>query len=571
MHVGRMVLFPLCLSLVALGRAEIQYRLIPLPEAKRLRVEMTVPVVGRETTIQMPRWHPGWYSLQNQTKDLKDMVARDAAGQDVGAIQVDDHTWRVPGGNGGSVKISYTLPLEKEGESVGISGPATYMYVVGRKQESCRLVLDLPPGWQVAVGLTGEGTEYRASDYDVLADNPLTLGKFRTVTYYVQNKPHILAFSGAKSEAVDGRALAAECRKITEIQSAFFGGLPYDKYVWHFGVGEGENWAGGLEHLSSTQIGFGEKVGWRTKSVFSHEFFHLWNVKRIRSQPLGPFDYQKLPRTGALWWLEGVTDYYAGLLLRRAGTYDDAQYLTHILDSITSQRANPARFEVSAYQASESVADANDGKGNSTGFKISYYDTGYLIGLCLDLELRNLTNNRRNLDDVTRNLYRLCKGKPGFEEGEIRRQLVLEGGEPMGALYDRIVMKAGELPLEKSLGYAGLKLAQEKQQIPAFGFETKEEDNHPVVTKIDGTTELKNGDVFQMTPRELGRVLRNSAIGAVVELKIKRGGQDLTVKHTIQSVTQPVWTLTANPSATPEQLRLRRQWLSKAGREAIAP
>lgn len=568
MRAGRTVLFPLSLALASAAQAEIQYRLTPLPEAKRIRVEMTIPVVGRETTIQMPRWHPGWYSLQNQTKDLKDLVARDAAGQDVGAISVDDHTWRIPGGNAGSIKVSYTLPTEG-GDSFDLSGPAIYMYVVGRKEEPCRLNLNLPAGWQVAVGLTGEGTEYRASDYDVLADNPLTLGKFRTVTYYVQGKPHLLAFSGPKAEAVDGRAVAAECRKITEMQSFFFGGLPYDKYVWHFNVSEGENWAGGLEHLSSTQIGFGEKVGWRTKSVFSHEFFHLWNVKRIRSKPLGPFDYQKLPRTGALWWLEGVTDYYAGLMLRRAGIYDDAQYLNHIVDSVRTQRANPARFEVSPYQASESVADANDGKGNSTGFKISYYDTGYLVGLCLDLELRNQTGGKRNLDDVTRNLYRLCKGKPGFEEGEIRRQLVLEGGEAMGTLYDRIVLKAGELPLEKSLGYAGLKLSQAKREVAALGFETNEVDGHPVVSKIEGS-ELKSGDVIQLSPRQLTRLARNGTPGTVVEIRVQRDGKEIVVNHTLKSETELTWMLEAAPNATPEQLRLRRQWLSKAGRDTTA-
>lgn len=563
MRVARTVLIPLTLSLAALGSAEIRYRLTPLPEAKRIRVEMTVPVQGRETVVQMPRWQPGWYSIQNQTKDLKDLIARDAAGQDVGAISVDDHTWRVPGGNGGTVKVSYTLPLESEGTAYGFSGPATYMYVVGRKEEACRVSFDLPSGWQVAVGLTGEGSEYQATDYDVLADNPVTLGKFRQVRYYLQGKPHILAFSGAKADAVDGRAIADACRKITETESAFFGGMPYDKYVWHFNVGEGENWAGGLEHLSSTQIGFGEKPGWRTYSVFAHEFFHLWNVKRIRSKPLGPFDYQKLPRTGALWWLEGVTDYYSGLLLRRNGMYDDPAYFVHILDSIRSQRANPARFEVSAYQASESVAEVN----NSTGYKISYYDTGYLIGLCLDLELRKQTGNRRNLDDVTRNLFRLCKGKPGFEEGEIRRQLVLEGGESMGVLYDQIVMKPGELPLEKALGYAGLKLDKETKPVAALGFETKEENNQPVAAKIEGTTEVKEGDVILMTQRELNRLVRTSAIGAVVDLKVRRGGSEMTVKHTIGSKPEVVWNLTSMPNATPEQMALRHHWLFKTGRD----
>jgi predicted metalloprotease with PDZ domain len=565
MRVVRTVLLPLTLAAASLGHAEIRYRLTPLVDAKRIRVEMTVPVQGRETVVQMPRWQPGWYSIQNQTKDLKDLVARDAAGMDVGAVSVDDHTWRVPGGNGGTVRISYTLPVEG-GAAYNLSGPALYMYVVGRKEEACHLSVDLPSGWQVAVGLKGEGSEYDATDYDVLADNPVTLGKFRQVRYFVQGKPHILTFLGPKADAVDGRALAEMCRRITETQTAFFGDIPYDKYVWHFTVNEGENWAGGLEHLSSTQIDFGQKPGWRTYSVFSHEFFHLWNVKRIRSKPLGPFDYQKIPRTGALWWLEGVTDYYAGLLLRRNGVYDDATYFTSILDSIGSQRGNPARFEVSAYQASENVAEVN----NSTGFKISYYDTGYLIGLCLDMEIRKQTNNRRNLDDVMRNLYRICKGKPGFEEDEIRRQLVLEGGEPLGAMYDQLVLKPGELPLEKALGYAGLKLDKETKPVPARGFETKMEENRPVVVKVDGASEIKPGDVILMSMRELNRLIRNSAIGATVEVKVRREGEEITVKHTVASEPAVQWKITEMPNPTPEQKQLRHHWLFKTGRDERA-
>lgn len=566
MRVARTVLIPFSLAFAALGHAEIRYRLTPLPDAKRIRVEMTVPVKGLETVVQMPRWQPGWYSIQNQTKDLKDLVARDAAGMDVGAVSVDDHTWRVPGGNGGTVRISYTLPVEGYPTGYCLSGPALYMYVVGRKEEACHLTIDLPSGWQVAVGLKGEGSEYDAADYDVLADNPVTLGKFRQTRYFVEGKPHVLALIGPKADAVNSRTLAEMCRKITETQTAFFGDVPYDKYVWHFSVGEGENWAGGLEHLSSTQIDFGQKLGWRTTSVFSHEFFHLWNVKRIRSKPLGPFDYQKIPRTGALWWLEGVTDYYAGLLLRRNAMYDDATYFTNILESVQSQRSNPARFEVSAYQASENVAEVN----NSTGFKISYYDTGYLIGLCMDLEIRKQTNNRRNLDDVMRNLYRICKGKPGFEEDEIRRQLVLEGGEALGTMYDRLVLKPGELPLEKALSYAGLKLEKETKPVPAAGFETKIEEDHLVVGNVNTTSEIKTGDLILMTPRELNRLIRNSAIGAKVELKIRRGGQEMTVKHTVASAPSVIWKITEIANPTPEQQQVRHHWLFKTGRDERA-
>ncbi|MGV3614729.1 MAG: hypothetical protein ACO1SV_05260 [Fimbriimonas sp.] len=463
MRLTRPVLLPFALmALASLGRAEIGYRLTPLPETKRVRIEMTIPVKGGEATVQMPRWHPGWYYFQSQVREIRDFGAIDGSGNRLTSVPVDDHTWRLSGGKDGTVRVAYTLPVEVNAGGWGIDGPNVYMYVVDRKDEECRLTLDLPVGWRAAIGLPGKGPEYRAPSYDVLADNPITTGQYRETLYTVGGKEHILAFSGPERDAVDAKAVAKICQQITETQTSFFGGIPYDKYVWHFQVFDGGDGAGGLEHLTSTQIGFGKRFGWRTTGVFSHEFFHLWNVKRIRSKPLGPFDYQKIPKTGALWWLEGVTDYYSGLLLRRGGLYDDKTFFDHVLSSVRPQRANPARLTVSPYDSSFRVGEANGGRGSASGYKVSYYDTGYLAGLVLDLELRHRTDGKHSLDDVEKALWNRFRSneKEGFDEDEIRRQIVLLGGDSMGAFYDRIVMKPGELPLEAAFAHVGITLTR---------------------------------------------------------------------------------------------------------------
>jgi predicted metalloprotease with PDZ domain len=558
-------LLPLSLlGLTAASRAEILYRLTPMPEAKRLRVEMTVPVVGQETVVQMPRWEPGWYMIRNYAENVRDIEARDRAGKVVGTVKVDDQTWRIPGGNGGTVLFSYTVPAEDDAGTWNVSGPSTYFYVAARKTEPCRLTLNLPAGWKNATGLNGDGPEYKAPDYDVLADNPLSLGTFHEVRYTVQGKPHLVVIGGRQRDAMDRARLVDWCRKVTEMESDFFGGLPYEKYVWHFRVGPGAGWAGGLEHLSSTQISLGQTLAPGSVSVLAHEFFHLWNVKRIRSKPLGPFDYTKLPRTGAFWWLEGVTDYYAWSLLRRYGHHDDEVFYAGVVDTLRGQRRNPARLEVSPYDSSFRVADANNGRGSASGYRVSYYDTGYLVGLCLDLELLHRTQGRHSLDDVTHALWQQTRGgKPGFEEGDIRRHLVAVGGPEMGTYYDEVVMKPGELPLEKAFAHVGLTLTGGDGQRPTLGFSAREEGGRIRVTAVtDRRSPLRVGDELIASSEDLAKIRRDLAVGQVLDLKVLREGKEVEIKHQVR--TNPAgWTLEPAPDATPEQIRLREKWLSR--------
>jgi hypothetical protein len=188
----------------------------------------------------------------------------------------------------------------------------------------------------------------------------------------------------------------------------------------------------------------------------AHEFFHLWNVKRLRPVGLGPFDYIHPPRIRHLWFCEGVTDYYAGLTLRRAGLVSEATYLEELAATIRQLQSSPAARRISAEEASWRVWEE---KGSSGYGGLSYYLKGYLIGLCLDLKLRGLTNNRCSLDDVMRDLLaRYGLPKPGFLEDGIRDALLRAAGPEMGPFYDKLCRTTQEMPFEECLGYAGLRL-----------------------------------------------------------------------------------------------------------------
>jgi predicted metalloprotease with PDZ domain len=380
--------------------------------------------------------------------------------------------------------------------------------------------------------------------------------------------------------AIDKVKLHRITKFIADMETNFWGGAPYDHYVWHFVAFKRPDGGWGLEHLASTQIVLATGFGPGTDGVLSHEFFHAWNVKRIRSQPLGPFNYQELPQTGALWWLEGVTDYYAHTLLRRYGWTDDPRFYHVIATQVSAVRGNDQRFKISPYDSSFKVRDANNGRGNSNGLGVSYYNTGWLVGLCLDMAIREKTSNKKSLDDVAHNLFKKYgHDQPGFPEDGIRTELVNVGGPSLGDMYDQIVMKPGELPVEDALAKVGLTLNQTDEQYAKLGFRTRpnQEANGLDVLEPDASTGLKEGDLvvgingqmfagktmMQVFTTMLGAV-NSPEVGKVIHLSIKRVGSadPVAVDVTPAAATRKVWVVAESPNATTSQMALRKSWLS---------
>lgn len=559
--------------------ADISYRVTPDATRQVLTVEITIPVKGPTVSLQIPNWAPGSYVLSDNFRRIQDLKATTEAGSPIEVQHPNDYTWTLVSGQSGSVRVTYQVASPLMDGAIQYSGPSTYMYVVDRKEEPCRLEVALPADWKIACGLDEDGArnKFKAPGYDVLADNPVSMGNLLIDTYTVRGKPHYIVMRGAAKSDVDRAYLIKVSKLISESQTDFFGNIPYNKYVWHFSVNDALSGGGGLEHLSSTQIGLASAVGPVNVKVNSHEFFHLWNVKRIRSKVLGPFDYTQLPKTGALWWLEGTTDYYAHLLLLRYGWYSEAEFQKDIIANINAIRSNPARLEISPYDASYRVGEAANGRGNSNGYRISYYTLGFLAGLCLDTELRFRTNGRRSLDDVIRALYEQCKDfKPGFEEDGIRAQLVRFGGQSMGEYYDRVIMKAGEMPLEEALAKMGLALAQGAETYVDHGISWSPAKadkgarvrtaagpakgnlmSDDLILSINGrSTALSlNRDISKAMQTELEKAKEGQAIA----LHIKRGDQEMDVAVTPIAATRTVWQITALPKDAAKD-RFRMGW-----------
>jgi predicted metalloprotease with PDZ domain len=574
------------LALISIANAEVRYTVQLSPDQKKFLVTVDAEAKkgAKDITFQMPRWSPGGYDYGDYGKQVSEVTVTATGTNSLTVEHPDFSTWRIVNPPAGHIKISYQVGADVSGGVMQISGPSTYMYVVDHKQDPCSIEVDPPEGWPIVTGLNLSGKAknvFAAPTYDVLADNPISSGKYYADHYVVNGKEHYIALRGAPEDvaAIDKPKLHRVTQFISSMESNFWGGEPYDHYVWHFVAFKRADGGWGLEHLASTQIGVATGFGMNTDSVMAHELFHAWNVKRIRSFPLGPFNYQEVPRTGALWWLEGVTDYYADTLLRRYNWTNDARYDFVIGRNVNAERGNDHRFQVSPYDSSFKVSDANGGRGNSNGFGVSYYNTGWLVGLCLDMAIRDKTDNKRSLDDVAHNLFKKYgHGQPGFAEDGIRTELVNVGGKSMGDMYDQIVMKPGELPVEDALAKVGLRLSQKEEQFASLGFKYSfnEAAGGLSVNSPDASTTLKEGDLivgingkmFKDIAREQAFAaiapLNSPAVGTAIHLAVKRAdvADPLTIDVMPIAGTRKSWTVDEMPGATPQQIAVRRAWLT---------
>ncbi|MGV3616789.1 MAG: hypothetical protein ACO1SV_15790 [Fimbriimonas sp.] len=565
--------------LSASALAEITYTVTPQPTESSVRIRVSIPVKTGETQLQIPRWLPGYYVVQDFGRSLKDFVATDGSGATVQVAKVNDITWQISGVRGGKVDVVYTAPARFADGTMTWKGAAEYLYVVGRKAEACRLKIEVPRDWKVAVGLDevkGRRFEYTAKDYDVLADNPVTAGDFIEDRYTTLGKPHTIAIYGPARNDVDRAKLLDMCRRITEIEADYFKGLPYNKYVWHFSVHNSFG-GSGLEHLSSTEISLSSALGEGMAGLLAHEMFHLWNVKRIRSRVLGPFDYTQLPKTGALWWLEGVTDYFAQTLLSRYEFQAPTTMYADVLDNHRSLRSNARRLEVSPYDSSLRVGEASGGRGNSTGLGISYYTAGFLLGFVLDVEILDKTGGKRSLDDVQWALWdQAKKDGPGFAEDEIRKQLVKAGGPSLGEFYDRHVMKPGDLPVEAALAKLGLQIGEAEEAFPVLGFAATGSQAAKGMRVTRGNDVLKEGAIILeiqgvrldalegvAKTRAYRAVIDKVKPGDVLSLKIEAEGGEQAVSSKVGERKRMVQRIGEAPNASPQAVALRAKWMAK--------
>ncbi|MBX0329314.1 M61 family peptidase [Oscillochloris sp. ZM17-4] len=469
---------------------------MPEPHTHLFHVEVVIDAVTSSVLdLVLPGWTPGSYMIREYARHVQEFAALGPDGAALPWRKTAKDTWRVEAGAAGAALVRYkvyanelTVRTSHLDASHGYFNPSTLcMYVPGRTEEPLGVHVDAPEGWRVSTALElgdrGQGTGDRgrevfvAQDYDELVDSPFECGTQRVLPFTVDEVPHEIVIWGRGNE--DEARLVADTRRIVEVQRDMFDGLPYPHYSFILHLTDGRG--GGLEHRNSVTNMVDrwtfrpERSYERYLSLTSHELFHVWNVKRLRPAPLGPFDYRSENYTRLLWFVEGVTSYYDELLLVRAGLMQPGRFLEKLADEILALQGQPGRhvqsLEESSFDAWVKFYRPDENTANSS---ISYYLKGSLVCLLLDMEIRRRTGGERSLDDVVRELYgRYPISGPGIpEEGGVIAAVEAVAGAHDGAFRDffaRYIAGTDELDYAAALAAAGLELRWGHRQPRAGG------------------------------------------------------------------------------------------------------
>ncbi|MDN5289332.1 MAG: hypothetical protein JWR38_5606 [Mucilaginibacter sp.] len=515
-------------------------------------VELISKAPKKTLDFKMCAWTPGYYQLLDFAGAVQNFNVTDNKGLTLKWEKPSKNIWRVYNNNGGIVKVSYDVKATIAfvgnvylDETRGYITPGgLFMYLDQELHNPVTIQMKPYSKWtdRVATGLDtipGKYHVFKADNFDVLYDSPFLMGDLEVLSpFTVKGKPH--NFIGYKLPPFDRQRFMNDLKKIVETGSNIIGEIPYTHYTF-LSIGAG---GGGIEHLNSTSLSFNggfdsPQARKRLYSFIAHEYFHHYNVKRIRPIELGPFDYSKENHTNMLWVSEGFTVYYEYLIVRRAGLMNDEDMLSDFQKNIQNYENKPGHFYQSATQASYNTwNDGPNGRVNEDINKtISYYDKGPVLGLMLDFSIRHATKNKKTLDDVMRLLYyKYYKQlKRGFTEQEFRKECEKMAGIPMPELFEYAsTVKPPDYP--KYFAYGGLSIDTNatttfnswiginvRQQRDTLKITTVEPNSPAWNKNVRGGTSILTIDGSPATQQLLYHIFESKNNGDTLKLTLQKG------------------------------------------------
>src|SRR2546421_1196886 len=433
-----------------------RYRLrFPAPQTHYVEVTAAVPTGRRaDVELMMAVWTPGSYLVREYARNVESVTA---TGPDGRALDVDKskkNHWRIATGGAPTITVTYRVYCREmsvrtnwvENDFALLNGAPTFITLADLAPRPHEVVINPASGWKRSITalapMAGGDHWYRAPDYDTLVDSPIVVGNPAVYDFEVDGKKHSLVDVGEGGVFEGGRA-AKDLEAIVREDRRLWGLLPYDHYVFFNMITES---GGGLEHKNSTVL-MTNRWSTRTRRAYlawlqlaSHEYFHAWNIKRLRPAELGPFDYENENTTRSLWIAEGFTDYYADLQVERAGLQTRDEYLEDLSSTIELLQSTPGRLVQSAEMASfDAWIKYYRPDENSNNTTISYYTKGTVIAFLLDAKIRKATNGTKSLDDVMHTAYQKFSGPKGYTPEEFRALAEQVGGTSLKAFWDTAV------------------------------------------------------------------------------------------------------------------------------------
>src|SRR6187455_1045403 len=453
--------------------------------------------------FKMPVWTPGYYQKMDYGKNLERLKVTDETGKELKWEKINDNTWRVSSKNSTTVNLAYEIKTARSFVATAyldetrayILPAAVFLYVDKMINQSVQVTVVPDSKWRnVATGLdsiAGKKFTYAAPDFDILYDCPILVGNLEELTpFKLKGISH--RFIGFKLGDFDKQQFMLDLKKMVEAAVNIIGHIPYKSYTF-IAMGPGQ---GGIEHLNNTTFGFnGTNLSKRenyirTLHFLAHEYFHHYNVKRIRPIELGPFDYDKGSRTKMLWLSEGLSVYYEYLIVKRADISTDAELFNSFRENMIAFENKSGKLYQTLEQASyETWSDGPFGRtGDEVDKTISYYDKGPAVGLVFDLKIRQLTKNKKSLDDVMRFLYKeyYQKKKRGFTEEELKNAFETVAGSSLAREFE-YVTTTKELDYPTYFNYAGLNIDTTTQALPGAytGFTLREREDSIFIANVD--------------------------------------------------------------------------------------
>jgi predicted metalloprotease with PDZ domain len=563
--------------------ATIRYQ-ISLSHPEQHIFHVTMQLVAqegeRDLTVALPAWD-ALYQIRDFSYRVRDVRATQSAVEatPLSIQKIDKQTWRISlsPSEVRTVNISYSIEWDDPGpfssqlntHHAFLNFAEVLMYVPSRRGEDTLVSFGgVPDGWKTIAALPAGPFEnsFTAASYDALVDAPVEAGKFDEFEFD-SGGAHFCVVMDTHSYRKG--PLENALKRITAYQLQLMGGPPFKEYtfIFHIGPYSEIGAGGGMEHMNSTAIATGSLES--AISVAAHEFFHVWNVKRIRPQALEPVDFTKEQYTRSLWFAEGVTNTYQYYTLERTGLWSKEAFLGDLAEQICELEARPARLWQSAEESSMDAWFEKYDFYNRPDRSIWYYNKGQILGVLLDLEIRAATENRKSLDDVFRLMNeKYARRRKFYDDSTGIRSAVEEvAGTSFQSFFEKYVSGTDSIPYDELFRAGGLELKIEKQDSANYGFWPSPTLNGMMVAAVESGSAaeaagVREGDILvelngEPFPRRFSTWLGEQSPGQKVNLRVRRDGEEKDFSFALGAHSDQRCSLTDAPHPTEKQRRIR--------------
>lgn len=572
----------------------LEYQVAILQPSSHL-FDVTLRVTGWQLStldLKLPVWTPGSYLVREYAKHLQEFRAYDGEETPLKWRKISKNHWQVETEDLSTIIVRYrifaaelTVRTNHLDSTHGyFNGGAVFFRLPEFEKIPIRVRIVPPqPEWRVTTllpAVAGSTNTFEAADFDTLVDSPFEIGTHRSYYFEVLGKPHELAIWGHGNEQPE--RIMRDIEKIVLTEAQMFGGLPYSRYVFLLHLAS--QGMGGLEHKDGCSLIY-QRFGFRAKDKYrqflqlvAHEFFHLWNVKRLRPKELEVFDYDAENYTSSLWFCEGTTSYYDMLIPLRAGIYDAKTFLGELGKEITRLQTTPGRLVQPLSESSwDTWIKLYRPDANSSNSQISYYLKGQLVSLLLDLLIRANHENERSLDDVMRRMWEEF-GQPevGFTAEQLQQNIESIANRDLSEFFERYLEGTEELPFDRYLQPFGLRVQAEgeenSEKMPFLGLTVKQENGRNLVKTaiagspaqsagVDAGDELLAINGIRVTADQLCDRLKDFNPGEQIMLSVFHSDNLLSLPVTLGEPQPTRYQVVPVENPSPMQKQLFEGWL----------